>query len=284
MVDAFPILAAGATDVGKIREKNEDTFVVAKLLRTMVVQQTNLDDQGATWFTGAVEGWLFVVADGMGGQGGGEVASRVAVQTITNYLCNVMPWVTVTQATDGPRPPAASLYGVREQLSTALTEGDLRVRDAAAEPGAAHRMGTTLTLGCILWPTLYIAHAGDSRAYLVRDKQLYRLTTDHTVAQQLIDRGFPGVDSSSHLNHILWNALGAAETELAPEVSRHPLETGDRIVLCSDGLTKHIGDEELLAMVNEGTDPRATCDRLVAVTLERGGSDNVTVVVAHCGA
>lgn len=283
MVDSPPIQAAGASDVGKVREKNEDAFVVAKLQRTMFVQETSLDDQAATWFTGAVEGWLFVVADGMGGQGGGDVASRVAVQTITNYLCNVMPWVTVTR-TEGSRPPSASLYGVREQLSAALTEGDLRVRDAAAEPGASHRMGTTLTLACVLWPTLYVAHAGDSRAYLVRDRQLYRLTTDHTVAQQLIERGFPGVDATSHLNHILWNALGAAETELAPEVSRHPLEMGDRIVLCSDGLNKHVSDDEVLGTINDESDPRMACDRLVALALERGGSDNVTVVVAFCGA
>jgi protein phosphatase len=283
MVDSPPILAAGASDVGKVREKNEDSFVIAKLLRTMIVQETSLDAHAATWFHGAVEGWLLVVADGMGGQGGGDVASRVAVQTITNYLCNVMPWVTVAQQ-EAPRPSAASLYGVREQLSAALTEGDLRIRDAAAEPGASQRMGTTLTLACMLWPTLYVAHAGDSRAYLVRERQLYRLTTDHTVAQQLIERGFPNVDETSHLNHILWNALGAAETELSPEVSRHPLESGDRVILCSDGLTKHVADDEILATVADGATPRATCDKLVALTLERGGSDNVTVVVAHAPA
>src|SRR5262245_43474523 len=122
MVDSPPILVAGRSEVGKVREKNEDAFVVAKLLRTMFVQETSLDDRAATWFTGAIEGWLLVVADGMGGQGGGDVASRVAVQTITNYLCNVMPWVTVAQL-EAPRPSSASLYGVREQLSAALTEG-----------------------------------------------------------------------------------------------------------------------------------------------------------------
>src|SRR5512145_1749405 len=171
------IVVYGATHVGRQRDRNEDAFFVGKLLRTMFVQGTNLSDQQSTWLTGGNESWLLIVADGMGGQGDGALASRAAVLAVTDYLWNAIPWFVVDAQ---PRKPAMSLPGLREQLAGAVSAGESNVRQVASQPNVSSRMGTTLTLAYIVWPNLYIAHVGDSRCYLLRQGRLLQLTTDHT--------------------------------------------------------------------------------------------------------
>jgi PPM family protein phosphatase len=174
--------AAGASDVGRQRPLNEDAYLIATLQRSMVVHDA-CPAAARGWFAGGSAGTLLVVADGMGGQGGGEVASRVAINTVASYLLNVMSWTSggavAAQAAD-----RTSLPGVREQLSSALLIGDSTVKDAAAGT-ATPAMGTTLTMALVLWPMLYVAHVGDTRCYLLRSGTLRRLTTDHTLAQKM---------------------------------------------------------------------------------------------------
>jgi protein phosphatase len=268
------MIAFGATHVGRKRERNEDTFFVGKLQRTMFVEHTNLFADPPSWFNGASEGWLLMVADGMGGQGSGDLASRTALTAVLDYLCNGMPWSV-------PRGPTASLPGVREQLAAAVSVGESTVREAATKPDASARMGTTLTMAYVLWPHLYLAHVGDSRCYLLRGGQLTRLTTDHTVAERLAGQGVSGVDESSPWRHVLWNALGADETEAQPEISRFELAEGDEILLCSDGLTCHVDDRALLEHLGAATAVEASCERLIAAANAAGGSDNITVIVAR---
>jgi serine/threonine protein phosphatase PrpC len=272
------IVAHGATDVGRQRERNEDAFFVGKLLRTMFVQETNVNEQHATWLTGGSEGWLLVVADGMGGQGSGDIASRSAVVAVTEYLCKAMPWSVKDVQ---PRGTAVSLPGVREQLVEAVSVGESTVRQAATKPNVSARMGTTLTLAYILWPNLYTAHVGDSRCYLWRGGQLSRLTTDHTIAERLVDKGLAGINPSSRWHHILWNALGADESQAQPEVSRIELNIGDQILLCSDGLTGHLDDRTLLQILDAGTPVDQTCQHLISAANEAGGTDNITAIVAR---
>ncbi|HYJ11520.1 MAG TPA: protein phosphatase 2C domain-containing protein [Polyangiaceae bacterium] len=266
--------AAGLTDIGRSRETNEDAYLIATLQRSLMVHDASPVARG--WFAGEAAGTMLVVADGMGGQGGGDVASRVAVNTVSSYLLNCMPWVTSAAVDDG----RGSLPGVRDQLSSALVAGDSTVKSAGVQSGAPH-MGTTLTMALIVWPVLYVAHVGDTRCYLLRAGKLRCLTTDHTMAQQVAEASHQALDPTSHLHHILWNALGATEDLPKPEIKRLELLPGDALVLCSDGLTKHVSDEEIAGTLAEVSTPAACCQRLVARANAEGGTDNVTVVIGR---
>jgi len=229
------------------------------------------------WFAGESAGTMLIVADGMGGQGGGEIASRVAVETVVNHLLNCMPWATIG---GGPRQDrTASLPGMREQLSSALVASDQTVKTTGVQSGVP-KMGTTLTMALVLWPTLYVAHVGDSRCYLLRGNRLQRLTKDHTLAQQLAEASSEAVSESSQLHHILWNSLGASEDLPKPEITRITLQPNDVLLLCSDGLTKHVTDEQITAVLTSGDAASKRCASLVESANAGGGTDNITVVVA----
>jgi len=232
------------------------------------------------WFTGESAGTLLVVADGMGGQGGGDIASQVAVSTVVNHLLNCMPWATARLPTSSPPSHSPSLPGVRDQLISAMAEGDSTVRVAGAQSGVP-QMGTTLTLALVLWPVAYVAHVGDSRCYLMRDGQLGRLTTDHTLAQKLSEVSPNSVDATSRLHHILWNSLGASDDLPQPEIQRLALQAGDTLLLCSDGLTKYVSDQQLARMLSGEASAEQRCAMLVERANAAGGADNVTAVVAQ---
>lgn len=279
---------AGRTDLGLEREINQDQFFIATLQRRLAVWDTSLPPTSRGWLPPSTDGTLMVVADGMGGTDGGEIASSVAVRSVSEYVCNVMPWVDAKQremdaAVDaGPVPLRATIPGVRTGLHHALVQGDSDVRDAAVSAGGSD-MGTTVTLAYLLWPLLYVAHVGDSRCYLLRDGQLSQLTTDHTLAEKMKQRTEVEIDESSPWHHILWNALGGGEyAAIEPEVHRHDLQLGDVILVCSDGLTKHATDEEIVNAVASSDSAAEASERLIAIANADGGTDNTTVVIARC--
>jgi protein phosphatase len=143
-------------------------------------------------------------------------------------------------------------------------------------------MATMLTAAYLLWPRLYVVHAGDSRCYLCRSGQLYQLTEDHTMAQKLVARGLE-VEDASHLHHMLWNALGGKSgTPSAPEVCRADLLERDAVLLCSDGLTKHVERTDIADVLSRGQSAERCCKELLAMANEAGGKDNITIVVARC--
>ena len=275
--------AAGLTDVGHERENNEDAFLIATLQRTMEVHEASPGAHG--WFKGAPAGTLLVVADGMGGQGGGAVASRTAVNAVADYLLNVMPWARATPTEPAPRPsqePTARLSqtGVRAQLSSALVAGDAQVKTTGAQTDTPH-MGTTLTIALVLWPALYVAHVGDTRCYLLQSGTLWRLTTDHNMAQRLVDESPHSIEPPDYLQSVLWNSLGATNELPVPEVAKKQLEPGATLLLCSDGLNKHVPDEQIKSVLERRESCAARAARLVELANAGGGSDNVTVVVAQ---
>jgi PPM family protein phosphatase len=270
---------AGATDVGRERPRNEDAYLIATLQRSIVVHDAS-PDAARGWLAGESAGTLMIVADGMGAQGGGHIASHVAVRTIAGYLLNVMPWTKLRSQAPAGRETASSLPGVRDQLSSAILVGDATVKQTGAQT-ASPQMGTTLTLAFVLWPTLYVTHVGDSRCYLFRAGMLTRLTTDHTLAQKLSDDGIQPLDPESALNNVLWNSLGANEVAPQPQIWKQTLVAGDILLLCSDGLTKHLSDDEIRAVLGSGEASAAQCGRLIQHANERGGSDNITVVIAN---
>lgn len=274
------IEAAGATDIGRVRTQNEDAYLIATLQRSMVVHDSNPEPRRG-WLTGDTAGTLLVVADGMGGMGGGSIASRVAIQTITSYLLNVMPWVTVRKEGSSGRGRLSSVPSVRDELSSAVVVSDSTVRSTGASVGEP-RMGTTLTMALVLWPELYIAHVGDTRCYLFRSGTLERLTTDHTLAQQVVDKGGIGsLGPDSGLHHLLWNCLGGSEETVKPQTTKLRLEPTDALLLCSDGLTNHLSDDELALSLATSEPSAALCRKLVDRANAAGGSDNVTVVIAR---
>jgi serine/threonine protein phosphatase PrpC len=266
--------AAGATHIGLKRKKNEDAYLISTLTRSMMVHDAS-PEAARGWFSGEPAGTLLIVADGMGGQGAGDVASKVAVHTIATYLLNVMPWAT---RGEGEPTGRGSLNGVREQLSSALVVGDSTVKQAGLEVGVPH-MGTTLTAAFVHFPFLYVAHVGDTRCCLFRGGTLSRLTTDHTIAQQLADRGEP-MPPASEWHNVLWNSLGGDESVPQPQIVKARLEPGDSLLLCSDGLTKHVDDAAISAILAGSASNSERCERLIELANQNGGSDNVTVVVA----
>ena len=279
---------AGKTDLGLEREINQDQFFIATLQRRLAVLDTSLPPTSRTWLPPSTDGTLMVVADGMGGTEGGEIASSVAIRSVSEYVCNVMPWVDAKQremdaVPDAPPVPLrATIPGVRTGLHHALVQGDSDVRDAAVSAGGTD-MGTTVTLAYLLWPLLYVAHVGDSRCYLLRDGQLTQLTTDHTLAEKMKQRTEVEIDESSPWHHILWNALGGGEyAAIEPEVHRHDLQLGDTILVCSDGLTKHASDDEIVNALRSSDSAAEACRRLIAIANADGGTDNTTVVIARC--
>jgi serine/threonine protein phosphatase PrpC len=145
-------------------------------------------------------------------------------------------------------------------------------------------MGTTLTMALVMGQTMYVAHVGDTRCYLLRGGELRCLTTDHTMAHRLEEASHERLEPGSQLHHILWNALGATEDLPQPEITKLSLEPGDVLLLCSDGLTKHVPDLEITRLLGAKTATGARCQRLVELANAGGGTDNVTVVIADLGA
>jgi protein phosphatase len=264
----------GATHVGQVRPDNQDQFLIADLNKSMRVQQTSLGLDHQTRLFGGSQGKLLVVADGMGGHASGERASTLAVDSIATYLLNTMPWLF--------RLDKESEAEFERDLQEGLRECQ---RALAAEVQAIPQrrgMGTTVTLAYILWPRLYVVHVGDSRCYLFRGGELKRLTRDHTLSQFYADLqgGQPTSAENPAWSNVLWNVVGGDSDELTIDLYRTDLALGDALLLCTDGLTKHVPDERLADSLSAASPPAEVCNRLIDVANQEGGTDNITVVVA----
>jgi protein phosphatase len=266
------VTAAGRTDRGLRRERNEDQFVIAELTRAMHIQASSLPQAEVLFGSGRVRGHLFIVADGMGGHEGGEEASALAVTTIEDFLLRALHWFFRLQGD-----------AVLEEFQSALRTADERIFDETRRRPDLQGMGTTFTLAYVVGRVLYVAHVGDSRLYLSRGGELHQLTNDHTVAGELVRQHV--IDDEAARQHpmrnIVTNSLGGAERGVHPEVQKLPLGDGDTLLLCTDGLTEMVPPTELAQTVARSTSPEETCERLVARANELGGRDNITVIVAH---
>ena len=224
------VQVGASTDVGRVREGNEDAYMVRDP--------------------------LFAVADGMGGHQGGEVASNLALERLE-------------RATDG----GSDLADVVREANRAVFE------QAAQDPGLAG-MGTTLTAVRVQDERLHLAHVGDSRMYLLRDGRLERITRDHTVVEQLVDQGrMSAEDAKIHPQRsILTRALGVDE-DIQVDESDVDVRPGDRVLLCSDGLTGMVDEDRILSILTDTPDPQAACGALIEAANQAGGQDNITAVV-----
>lgn len=264
----------GQTDVGAVREVNQDQFLIADLNKSMKIHKSSLNMDESRLSDGS-KGKLLLVADGMGGHASGERASSLAVDAVVTYILNTMHW----------------FYRLREEreedfldeLKQALQHCQRKIHEESERSPDSHGMGTTVTLAYLLWPRLYVVHAGDSRCYLYRDDELHQVTRDHTVAQELLERGClnPQEAEKSHWSHVLWNVVGGPSNELSPEVYKVKLRIGDTILLCSDGLTKHVTNDEIAQHLGDDRSAEKTCQFMIDLANERGGEDNITTIIAR---
>ncbi len=267
-LDAF-----GLSDRGRVRDVNEDQFLIADLQKSMMIEQTSLSHEDRTRLFGRSQGQLLVVADGMGGLGAGDKASRIAVSSVIRYALNTMDWFfrLAQERTDD----------LKEELVEALNACQRGLDVVVDEHPEQVDMGTTLTMAYLIWPRMYVVHTGDSRCYLWRDGELAQLTRDHTVAEQLKDKGILGPGEPSRWRNVLYNFIGAGGAKLAPEVSRAELQQGDVVLLCTDGLTRHLKDGAIADILRAGLSSVESCHRLVDAANKAGGRDNITVVVGR---
>jgi protein phosphatase len=267
--------ASGLSHAGSVRPNNEDHFLVARMGRSMHTLMSNLpDDDVPARFDES--GYVMMVADGMGGAAGGEVASRMAISTLVNIVLDVPDWIMKLDDENARQLMGRAVRYYRK------VDSALAAR-AQAEPELAG-MGTTMTVGYSIGTDLFIAHVGDSRVYVFRDKTLQQLTRDHTHVQVMLEAGLiKREDVATHrLRNVLTNALGAGDRDVDVDFHRLGLADGDRLLLCTDGLTEMVPDEQITSILDQGKRPDETCRDLVDRALERGGRDNVTVVVADC--
>jgi len=267
-VDSF-----GVTDPGRVRTSNEDHFLIAALAKALQVQQSSLDQPTPQYST--AQGHLFMVADGMGGHRAGERASALAIGTIEGFVLNTLRGCC--------QLPASGDEDVLAELQGALRRADQRIFEVTARHPEFSGMGTTVTMAYILDDELFVTHVGDSRCYLLRGGKLTQLTHDHTLVEELVRRGCLGPEQAAHhqYRHVITNAVGGHEKGIRVEARTVKLQADDVLLLCSDGLTEMVPADEVAGFLQAAPDPEAACRRLVAEANERGGRDNVTVVVAR---
>jgi protein phosphatase len=250
------IRSGGVSDVGRVRSNNEDCY-------RMVPERA-----------------LFVLSDGMGGEAHGEIASALAVETVVKHCI------------EGENNPALPVFGETQagwsartkRLSSAVHLANKKIFESAAQHPEQSGMGATLTAMWIAENSLSLAHVGDSRGYVLRAGALQQLTNDHSLVAEQVRRGIltSAQAEESEMQSVLLRALGA-NPEVEVDAEEQPLFPRDILLLCSDGLTRMVMDPEIAGALQSEPDPGKAAERLVAVANERGGADNVTVIVMQTG-
>jgi PPM family protein phosphatase len=265
---------SGLSHPGKVRARNEDHFFVTRIGRFLETLLTSLPP-GEVPERAEEVGYAMIVADGMGGHAGGELASRMAISGLVKLVLAMPDWIF--RLDDNTVAKEATQRSKRRfrHLNTLLIEHGRKDPDFRG-------MGTTLTAARSLGHHLQIVHVGDSRAYLLREACLHRLTRDHTFVQLLVDSGQLSKQEAANFGarHVLMNALGGFNEDVVVDVDQVELMSGDRLLLCSDGLTDLVDDDAIRRVLVEVGESAEACRRLVDLALARGGRDNVTVVVA----
>jgi protein phosphatase len=266
------------THVGHAKSANEDQFLVADLIKAVRIQTTSLSYDDQSQVAGHSHGKIFLVADGLGGHAAGRRASTLAVDETINYMVDRMRWHHFSKTLDNE----GQIASLTDDLASALEHCQRRIRNEADLNADKQGMATTLTIGIVDWPTLHLVHAGDSRCYLHRNHRLQQLTRDHTLAQALADdRRSAGQTGQTAPDDTLWNVVGGKSERLESEVHHIELAINDTLLLCTDGLTKHVPDHSITEVLDRGEGAKPVCEELVDLALAGGGSDNITVAVAR---
>jgi protein phosphatase len=260
---------AALSHPGKVRANNEDHFLVYERRRSRKVLLTNVP--AGTLSAADDVAYVYAVADGMGGAAFGELASMLALRSGFDQVASAIKWTWIINDQE--------VADLKERVEIVFQQMDQALLDRTRVQPEAKGMGTTLTGVYSVGPEAFIAHVGDSRAYLYRAGKLTQLTHDHTLAQAYLDVGLPVLHRSWH--HTLTNCLGAGKRELRVEFHHLHLSDGDQLLLCTDGLTDMVPDAETVRVLEQHTGAEQAVQSLVDLALERGGRDNVTVVLAQ---
>jgi serine/threonine protein phosphatase PrpC len=266
-IDAF-----GLTHVGNVRKANQDHFLLCSLHRQVVLHGTSLPDLADIPLRGERLAILAMVADGVGGGAKGEQASRLAIRQVTQYVTDTMKCYYTSDSSEDTF--IASLQEAALESHMAL------LRHAEQDPDS-RGMATTLTLFLGVWPWIYILQVGDSRYYILREGELRQITRDQTMAEDLVEQGVLTRTGafSTRWAHVLSSAIGGRQA--APVVTRVPSDDLSVHLMCSDGLTKHVTDDQLRERLSSMTSAKQACEALVQDALDGGGTDNITVVVGR---
>ncbi len=270
------VTAFGVTDKGKVRETNEDQFLIAELTKAMRIWQTSL--VGPKVQVGEERAHLFLVADGMGGHRAGERASALAVAAVEHFTLNSFKWFFGAELNEAKKALA--------MFQSALTSADVQIVEEGADNPALRGMGTTLTMAFQLGVQLCIVHVGDSRAYLYREGELHQLTKDHTLVAELVRKGVVTADQAAehHLRHVITNVIGGPDVGVKVEARALQIQAGDRLLLCSDGLTDAVTDDAIVATLDVEADVEAAAKELLAQAMAGLAKDNISLVVVNFNA
>lgn len=264
----------GLTHRGRVRAQNEDQFLLCTVHPQVVIHGTSLPELDAEALRGQRLATILLVADGVGGSAAGSTASRLATEAVTKYIASTLrSYHTAGLTSEGE---------LMDALRGAAEEAHARVRAEAETQLGGRQMATTLCLGVVAWPWLYVVQVGDSRGYFYQGGVLRQVTRDQTIAQELVDRGAlrQEVAHTSPLSHVLSSAIGASEA--TPVISRVDVsERGCVVLLCTDGLTKHVQDAEIAEQLGRMESAEQVCRSLLQLALDRGGSDNITLVIGR---
>ncbi|UCG85521.1 MAG: serine/threonine-protein phosphatase [Gemmatimonadota bacterium] len=263
----------GITHPGLVRKKNEDHFFTGSVSSGIMVDYTSLPSDAGRILEAERFATLAMIADGVGSTGGGEEAARCAVETIRRHVSQRFHEALAEEATDPDAFPRL--------LSDAALACHEQLLERAERHPERTRFATTLTLFLGLWPHGYLLQVGDSRCYLFRDGRLTQISRDQTMAQELIDKGVLTVTKAHATKwaHVLSSSIGGQQA--APVVSRIIRKWGTVVLLCSDGLTKHVSDERIGERLANLTSSRQVCEDLLQDVLDDGAGDNVTIIVGR---
>jgi protein phosphatase len=262
----------GLTHPGKVRPNNEDHFLVCALQRRTEVLYTSLPNPASLGGNGRIA-MLGMVADGVGGAVAGEEASRLALEGVTRYVSQALRCYYSSNTVDD------------DEFVHALEDAAIKVHNEIAKTTHDHPelrgMATTLTLWLGVWPNAYVLQVGDSRCYALKNGQLIQLSRDQTMAEDLIEQGVFTRADARHTKwaNILSSAIGGPQA--APIVRKFEQEWGQVGLMCSDGLTRHVSDDQIRERLMAAKSSREACELLLNDALDAGGLDNITIIVGR---
>ena len=262
----------GLTHTGKVREENQDHFLLSSIHKHVEILSTSLSDRQLLPLADERVAFVAMVADGVGGGEGGEEASATAVRNALLYVAKSMDCYYRSDASE---------VAFMDALQDAAESCHRAVVARAREEGVEGTMATTLTLWFGVWPWYYLLQVGDSRYYLWRDGVLTQVTRDQTIAEELVEKGIftRAIANRSQFAHVLSSSIGGEQT--MPAVTRLRADWNNVHLLCSDGLTKHVSDEQIARRLANWTSARETAELLLQDALDGGGTDNITIILGR---
>jgi len=264
------VTVGAASHTGLVRPTNQDHYAAVRRTRSREILCTNVDTTGME--LSSQHAYILVVADGVGGRESGKLASEFVLRIGWDLGSRDPSWIMRFEESQWPR--------IREQFEAYAREIQNVLREQVRANPQYAGMATTWTCVCLLDSEAVIAHIGDSRAYLFRNGALRQLTRDQTVAQELQDRGM-SVEEAGRFKHALTNAFTGDDEDVVVDADHISLVSGDRLLLCTDGLTKMASDDEIAATLAAAKTAQAASDSLLELALRHGGSDNITALVAE---